>query len=228
METCDYCLARRWRYEAVSCCNPPVRTNKSRLNVQTPRTELTLSATALADQLNLDFALINRKRRRDIHHTIPTVPPTPSGSESGSSPDTADEESAGVEKMELLVGDVRGRTAILLDDMMDTGHTVRLAAGVLMEAGAKEVYALVSHGLLSETTMENLKDLPVKKLVVGPHCSKVDEADEQVTNSIDQTDRIQACGGVLEQLDIAPIIAESIRRTHNGESISALFKAGYF
>ena len=56
-----------------------------------------------------------------------------------------DEDSA-VEKMELLVGDVRGRVAILLDDMMDTGHTVRLAAGVLMENGAKEVYALVCHG----------------------------------------------------------------------------------
>ena len=75
---------------------------------------------------------------------VPTVPPTPSGSESGSHDD--EEEARSVEKMELLVGDVRGRVAILIDDMIDTGHTVKLAAQVLREAGAKEVYALISHG----------------------------------------------------------------------------------
>lgn len=52
--------------------------------------------------------------------------------------------------MELLVGDVRGKVAILVDDMVDTGHTVRLAAGVLQDAGAKEVYALISHGKWSD------------------------------------------------------------------------------
>ena len=104
------------------------------------------SATALADQLNLDFALINRKRKRDVPtaSAIPTVPPTPAGSDSGSHDD--EEETRAVEKMELLVGDVKGRVAILLDDMVDTGHTVRLAAGVLKDAGAKEVYAIISHG----------------------------------------------------------------------------------
>lgn len=105
------------------------------------------SATALADHLNLDFALINRKRRRDLTASfygafIPTVPPTPNGSDSGSSHE--DEEA--VEKMELLVGDVKGRVAVLVDDMIDTGHTVRLAAQVLRDAGAKDVYALISHG----------------------------------------------------------------------------------
>lgn len=172
-------------------------------------------ATALADHLNLDFALINRKRRRDmtasfIGASIPTMPPTPAGSDAGSSHE--DEEI--VEKMELLVGDVKGRVAVLVDDMIDTGHTVRLAAQVLRDAGAKEVYALISHGLLSETTMDNLRDLPVAKLVV--------------TNSIDQTDRVQATGDMMDTIDIAPVIAESIRRTHNGESISALFRPDYF
>ncbi|KAK1927837.1 phosphoribosyltransferase-like protein [Papiliotrema laurentii] len=170
-------------------------------------------ATALADRLNLDFALINRKRRRDLSASaaIPTVPPTPAGSDSGSQ--HGDEDERAMEKMELLVGDVKGKVAILIDDMIDTGHTVRLAAGVLKEAGAKEVYALISHGLLSETTMENLKDLPVKKLIV--------------TNSIDQSDRMQATDGRMEVIDIAPVLAESIRRTHNGESISALFRQTY-
>ncbi|WVQ78661.1 hypothetical protein IAT38_000748 [Cryptococcus sp. DSM 104549] len=169
-------------------------------------------ATALADQLNLDFALINRKRRRDLaaSMTLPTVPPTPTGSDSGSVHELTDDDSSIVEKMELLVGDVRGKVAILIDDMIDTGHTVRLAAGVLRDSGASEVYALISHGLLSDTTMENLRDLPVKKLIV--------------TNSIDQTDRVSATDGLLDVIDIAPVIAESIRRTHNGESISALFR----
>ncbi|WWD09179.1 hypothetical protein V865_007301 [Kwoniella europaea PYCC6329] len=167
-------------------------------------------ATALADHLNLDFALINRKRKRDMaaSMTLPTVPPTPTGSDSGST--SEDNDSYFVEKMELLVGNVRGKVAILLDDMIDTGHTVRLAADVLRENGAKEVYALISHGLLSDTTMENLRDLPVKKLIV--------------TNSIDQTDRIKATNDKIDIIDIAPVIAESIRRTHNGESISALFR----
>ncbi|GMK59869.1 hypothetical protein CspeluHIS016_0900860 [Cutaneotrichosporon spelunceum] len=174
-------------------------------------------ATALADQLNLDFALINRKRRRDIKDfSLPTVPPTPTGSDTASlaGDEDEDEDNHAWDTMELLVGDVKGRVAILIDDMIDTGHTVRLAAGVLQKAGASAIYALISHGLLSEVTMENLKDLPIRKLVV--------------TNSIDQTDRVEACGGVLDTIDIAPVIAESIRRTHNGESISALFKPDYF
>lgn len=161
------------------------------------------SATALADRLNLDFALINRKRRRDVlPPTVPTVPPTPAGSDSGSQRGSDEDDDGAVEKMELLVGDVRGKIAILIDDMVDTGHTVALAAGVLRDAGASEVYALVSHGLLSDVTMENLAGLPVKKLIV--------------TNSIDQTDRIEASQGLLGTIDIAPVLAESIRRTHNG------------
>ena len=119
------------------------------------RTKLIPSATALADQLNLDFALINRKRKRDLPAYVPTVPPTPSGSDSGSVHE--EEEGAIVEKMELLVGDVKGKVAILVDDMVDTGHTVRLAAGVLKDAGAKEVYALISHGKL-------ISDVPDREL----------------------------------------------------------------
>lgn len=174
-----------------------------------------VSATALADQLNLDFALINRKRKRDLSASmmVPTVPPTPMGSDAGSHHEDEDEHDHTNDMMELLVGDVKGRVAILIDDMIDTGHTVRLAADVLRDAGATEVYALISHGLLSDVTIENLKDLPLKKLVVS--------------NSIDQTSRLEACP-VLDTIDVAPVIAESIRRTHNGESISALFKPDYF
>lgn len=79
------------------------------------------SATNLADRLDVDFALINRNRSK------------------GDGP-----ESEG--KMELLVGDVKDRVAILIDDMCDTGGTIKLATKALIEKGVKEVYAVVSHG----------------------------------------------------------------------------------
>lgn len=66
--------------------------------------------------------------------------------------------------------------------------------------------------------MENLKGLPVEKLVVSslPSLDVELQLTHQVTNSIDQTERVAACDGLLETVDVAPIIAESIRRTHNG------------
>jgi len=138
--------------------------------------------TAIADKLGLDFALIHRKR-------------------DGKSNDAP-------EKMELLVGDVRDKVAILVDDMIDTGCTLTLAARTLHENGAKDIYALVSHGLLSEVNMSLIEDLPIKLLVV--------------TNTISQRKHVDNCSKLFT-LDISPIIAESIRRTHNGESISLLF-----
>ena len=72
-----------------------------------------------------------------------------------------------VEKMELLVGDVRGKVAILIDDMIDTGHTVKLAAQVLKDAGAKEVYALISHG--ESTSYHGRAALTEVRLVVRDH-----------------------------------------------------------
>jgi ribose-phosphate pyrophosphokinase len=78
-------------------------------------------ATTLADRLDVDFALINKGRTR------------------GSAP--------GAEgRMEILVGDVRNKVAILIDDMCDTGETIKLATNALMEGGARSVYAVVSHG----------------------------------------------------------------------------------
>ena len=66
--------------------------------------------------------------------------------------------------------------------------------------------------------MENLKGLPVEKRIVSYTMSHsvVPYTNSQVTNSIDQTERVAACEGMLETVDIAPIVAESIRRTHNG------------
>ncbi|CCM05766.1 uncharacterized protein FIBRA_07999 [Fibroporia radiculosa] len=105
------------------------------------------------------------------------------------------------EKVEVLV-------AILIDDMIDTGATLALAAPLLKEKGASKVYALISHGLLSETNMSMIQELPIERLVV--------------TNTIPQQQHTDGCSKLIT-MDVSPTIAESIRRTHNGESISLLF-----
>jgi len=138
--------------------------------------------TAIADKLGIEFALVHRKR----------------DGKSLTAP----------ERMELLVGDVKGKIAIMVDDMIDSGHTLSLAARTLHEAGAKSVHALVSHGLLSGSNLAELNSLPMEHLVV--------------TNSIPQKAHHDAMSKLVT-IDVSPTIAESIRRTHNGESISLLF-----
>ncbi|KAI0062033.1 phosphoribosyl pyrophosphokinase [Artomyces pyxidatus] len=138
--------------------------------------------TAIADKLGLEFALFHKKR-------------------DGKSSDAP-------EKMELLVGDVKDKVAILVDDMIDTGKTLTLAARSLKENGAKAVHALVSHGLFSEARLSVIENLPLDSLVV--------------TNTMPQQSNQDGCSKLVT-LDISATIAESIRRTHNGESISLLF-----
>jgi len=138
--------------------------------------------TAIADKLGVEFALIHRKR----------------DGKSENAP----------ERMEILVGDVVGRVAILVDDMIDSGHTLSLAARTLHEKGAKSVHALISHGLLSEANLSLVEQLPLQELVV--------------TNTVPQKQHEDGCSKLVT-IDVSPTIAESIRRTHNGESISLLF-----
>ncbi|KAL9938225.1 hypothetical protein V8E36_002848 [Tilletia maclaganii] len=113
-------------------------------------------------------------------------------------------------KMEILVGEVKGKIAILVDDMVDTGRTLALAARTLEEAGAAKVYAIISHGLLSGRSIELLRLAKLEKLVV--------------TNTIANQDKVEAAEGKLEIMDVSNVIGEAIRRTHNGESISMLFR----
>lgn len=141
-------------------------------------------ATTIADRLNVDFALINRQRHK------------------GDRPDTPG-------RMELLVGDVKDKIAILIDDMADTCQTIESACEILLQNGARKVYAIITHGLLSDDAMERLERMGIEKLVV--------------TNTICQQEKVQAAAGKLESMDISPLLAESIRRMHNGESISLLF-----
>ncbi|KAI6046779.1 phosphoribosyltransferase-like protein [Pisolithus marmoratus] len=137
---------------------------------------------AIADKLGVEFALIHRQRDK----------------QSKNAP----------ERMELLVGDVRDKVAILVDDMIDTGHTLTLAARTLHDKGAKAIHVLISHGLFAEANMAAIEQLPIEELVV--------------TNTAPQKEHKEKCSKI-RAIDISAIIAESIRRTHNGESISLLF-----
>ena len=110
--------------------------------------------------------------------------------------------------------------------MIDTGHTLSLAARTLHECGAKSIQAVISHGLLSGTNLRELNELPLDTLIVSLSSILLlrdrYSTPSQVTNSIPQNEHHEAMPKLVT-IDISPTIAESIRRTHNGESISLLF-----
>ncbi|XP_031551300.1 ribose-phosphate pyrophosphokinase 1-like isoform X2 [Actinia tenebrosa] len=135
--------------------------------------------TSIADHLNCGFALIHKERK--IANEV-----------------------AGM----VLVGDVTGRTAILVDDMADTCGTLTLAATKLQEAGASKVFAICTHGIFSGPAMKRLEASSIEAVAV--------------TNTIPQGEKMQACSK-LKLIDVSMILAEAIRRTHNGESVSYLF-----
>ncbi|GMT08248.1 hypothetical protein PENTCL1PPCAC_30421 [Pristionchus entomophagus] len=112
-----------------------------------------------------------------------------------------------VEKM-TLVGNVEGKVAILVDDMADTCGTICLAADKLVEAGAEKVYAFCVHGIFSGPALTRLNNSAFEAVVV--------------TNTIPQEDNMKKCPKI-QCIDISMILAEAIRRTHNGESVSYLF-----
>ena len=107
-----------------------------------------------------------------------------------------------------LIGDVEGRTAILVDDMVDTAGTLCTAANALKERGALKVVSYCTHAVLSGKALENIKNSQLDELVV--------------TDTIPLSSEALAVGRI-RQLTIADLLAESIRRVSNEESISALF-----
>jgi ribose-phosphate pyrophosphokinase len=108
----------------------------------------------------------------------------------------------------VLVGDVKDKIAILVDDMADTCGTLVKAADTVMAHGAREVVALVTHGILSGNAVENLNGSKLSRVVV--------------TNTVPHEEKKRLCS-LLETIDISPTLAEACRRTHNGESVSFLF-----
>ena len=107
-----------------------------------------------------------------------------------------------------LIGDVEGRTAILVDDMVDTAGTLCTAANALKERGALKVASYCTHAVLSGEALDNIKHSQIDELVV--------------TDTIPLSSEALALGKI-RQLTISDLLAESIRRVSNEESISALF-----
>jgi ribose-phosphate pyrophosphokinase len=108
----------------------------------------------------------------------------------------------------VLVGDVQNKIAILVDDMADTCGTLVKAAETVMNHGAREVVAIVTHGILSGNAIETLNKSKLSRVVV--------------TNTVPLGEKENNCAR-LRIMDISPTLAEAIRRTHNGESVSFLF-----
>ena len=107
-----------------------------------------------------------------------------------------------------VIGDVEGKTAILLDDMVDTAGTLCNAAAMLMEAGAAEVHACCSHGVLSGPAIERLEASVIKSLVI--------------TNSIPLRGKSKECDKITV-LSVSQLLGEAIGRIHSEDSVSSLF-----
>ena len=108
----------------------------------------------------------------------------------------------------ILVGNVKDKIAIIVDDMADTCGTLVKAADTVMQHGAREVNAIVVHGILAGNAINNLNNSCLKRLVV--------------TNTVPHAEKKALCDKI-ETIDVSPTLAEACRRTHNGESVSFLF-----
>ncbi|QTA91797.1 ribose-phosphate diphosphokinase [Desulfonema magnum] len=136
-------------------------------------------ARALAKRLKADLAIIDKRR---------------------DAPNEA--------KAMAVIGDVSGKVAIIFDDMADTAGTLTEAAGAIMESGAKEVHACVSHPVLSGPAVDRIMNSALKSVVV--------------TDTIPLAENASACDKI-KILTVAELVGEAIIRSHKGDSVTSLF-----
>jgi len=108
-----------------------------------------------------------------------------------------------------LVGDVKDKVCILIDDIIDTSSTITRAAQILVNHGAKKIYAIITHAILSGDAIKRINDSVIDELIVS--------------NSVPQDEHVKQCSKI-KVFDIAPLFAETIRRIHNGESVSSQYR----
>jgi ribose-phosphate pyrophosphokinase len=149
------------------------------LMVVSPDVGGVVRARALAKRINAPLAICDKQRRRQGE----------------------------IESM-TVIGDVSGKRCILVDDIVDSGGTLCNAADVLLEAGAKEVMAYITHGVLSGTAVERIEGSRLKSLVI--------------TDSIEPTEAVSKVRNI-RVLRIGNLLGEAIKRTANEESVSGLF-----
>lgn len=107
-----------------------------------------------------------------------------------------------------LIGEVAGKRAILIDDIIDTAGTLCNAADAVLSHGATEVFAVATHGVFSGPAIERINRSSIRRI--------------WVTNSIPQEDRLARCDR-LTVVSLGPLLAEAVKRIHHGDSISSLF-----
>ena len=107
-----------------------------------------------------------------------------------------------------IIGDVKNKNCIIVDDIIDSGGTIVNAVEALKKKGALDVYVFVTHAVLSGSAINNIKKSKIKKLVI--------------TDSIDNSKRIKN-NSKIQVLSIAPLMAEAIKRISNSTSVSDLF-----
>lgn len=152
----------------------------------------TKRVTAMADRLDMEFALIHREK----YHNSEV---------SDRSPDNLE-----FETRLTLVGDVKGKICFILDDSIDGCHTFIDSSNHLKKCSADKVYVVACHGILSGNSLEDIEA-----------CNAIDGL--IVTNSYPIKNEKLKSSKKIQQIDISGVLAEAIRRTHNGESISFLF-----
>ena len=137
-------------------------------------------ARRFADRLGADIAFIDKRRPKGMHNVAVATE---------------------------VVGDIDGRTCIIVDDMIDTAGTVVSAANLLIDRGASDVYIAATHGLLSGPAVDRLKNGPIREVVV--------------TNTVPISDEKRFDN--LRVLSIAPLLAEAIDAVFEDGSVSELF-----
>ena len=136
-------------------------------------------ARQMATRLNCDLAIIDKRRER-----------------------------AGMSEVMNVIGDVEGRDCILVDDIVDSGGTLRHAAGALIQRGATSASVYVTHGVLSGGAVAGIVASPIEAMII--------------TDSILATEAVRLAANV-RQISIAPLLAEAIRRISDESSVSSLF-----
>ena len=117
--------------------------------------------------------------------------------------------SPGKSQVMNVIGNVNGKTCIIIDDIIDSGGTIVNAAQALINRGAKEVHVYITHGVLSGEAVDKIKKSRIKKLVI--------------TDTIDNSNKIKKAKNI-EVLTISNLLAEAIKRISNSTSVSDLFK----
>ncbi len=155
------------------------RHDVSKLMVVSPDVGGVVRARAQAKRINVPIAICDKRRERPGESEVMNV-----------------------------IGDVKGKCCLLVDDIVDSGGTLINAANALLEAGALEVVAYLTHGVLSGGAVSKITNSRIKSLVI--------------TDTIQPTEAVKAAAN-MRVLSLAPLLAEAIGRTAREESVSSLF-----